>query len=171
MARILDNLLSAVEKVFTALGGLALLYMMAITVADIAGRSLGVFTIDSGVEQTELLMVAIGFLGLASCLRIRGNIVVDIATHRLSPRVNTLIDAFWLLVTAGVLILLAVLVLQNGIEADAEGQRTELLGLSPLVGHLVGAIGMIAGALVALVIACRDIAGNAGSTPNDRTMT
>jgi TRAP-type C4-dicarboxylate transport system permease small subunit len=161
MSKAFEKILSVVDLVFTALGGAALLYMMSITVLDIIGRSLRLFTIDSGVEQTELLMVAIGFLGLARCLRIGGNIVVDIATHHLPPRVNVVIDAFWLLVTVAVLGLLAVLVLQNGIDSDTSGQRSELLGLSPLVGHVVAVLGMIAAAVVALATAWRGFIGNA----------
>jgi TRAP-type C4-dicarboxylate transport system permease small subunit len=159
MLPIIERVLFRLDFLFAALAGFALLYMMLITVADIFGRSLGLLTIDSGVEQTELLMVAIGFLGLARCLRIRGNIVVDFATHHLPHRVNEIIDAFWLVVMAVVLFLLAVLVMREGIGLDASGQRSELLGLSPLLDHTVATVGMTAGALVALVVAWRDLVG------------
>jgi TRAP-type C4-dicarboxylate transport system permease small subunit len=146
------------DFVFAVIAGLALFYMMSITVLDIVGRSLGIFTIGSGVEQTELMMVTLGFLGLARCLRVEGNIVVDVATSHLPKAVNARIDAFWLLVTAVVLALLAWLVWNSGVSADRSGQRSELLGLSPLVSHTVAVVGMIAAIIVALLTAAKTFA-------------
>jgi TRAP-type C4-dicarboxylate transport system permease small subunit len=135
---------SKLDFAFAIIAGLALLYMMSITVLDIVGRSLGLFTVGSGVEQTELMMVTLGFLGLARCLKVEGNIVVDVATAHLPKSVNARIDGFWLVVTALVLALLAWLVGRNGLRLDESGQRSELLGLSPLVSHSIAVIGMIA---------------------------
>jgi TRAP-type C4-dicarboxylate transport system permease small subunit len=143
------------DFVFAVVAGLALLYMMLLTVLDIIGRSLGVFTIGSGVEQTELMMVTLGFLGLARCLKVEGNIVVDVATSHLPKSVNARIDAFWLVVTALVLALLAWLVWNNGVRLDESGQRSELLGVSPLVSHSIAVVGMIAAIIVALMTAAK----------------
>ena len=76
-------------------------------------------------------------------------------SRRLTCRlaVNSRIDAFWLVVTALVLALWAYLVLNSGISLDRSGQRSELLGLSPLVGHIVAVVGMIAAIIVALSVA------------------
>lgn len=151
--KMLRKMLSQIDFAFAVVAGTALLYMMSLTVLDIVGRSLGIFTIGSGVEQTELLMVVLGFLGLARCLRVEGNIVVDVATSHLPPSVNARIDAFWLVVTALVLALWAYLLLSNGISLDRSGQRSELLGLSPLIGHLVAVVGMVVAIIVALSVA------------------
>ena len=67
--KMLRKLLSRLDFVFAVIAGVALLYMMSLTVLDIVGRSLGLFSIGSGVEQTELMMVILGFLGLARCLQ------------------------------------------------------------------------------------------------------
>jgi TRAP-type C4-dicarboxylate transport system permease small subunit len=144
---------SRLDFVFAVIAGLALSYMMSITVLDIVGRSLGLFTIGSSVEQTELLMVTLGFLGLARCLRVEGNIVVDVATSHLPASINARIDAFWLVVTVLVLALWAYLVLNSGISLDRSGQRSELLGLSPLIGHIVAVVGMVVAIVVALSVA------------------
>jgi TRAP-type C4-dicarboxylate transport system permease small subunit len=155
---------------FAVIAGLALLYMMSITVLDIIGRSLGLFTIGSGVEQTELMMVTLGFLGLARCLRIEGNIVVDVATSHLPKAVNARIDAFWLVVTALVLALLAWLIWNNGLKLDGSGQRSELLGISPLVSHSIAVIGMIAAIVVALMTAAKTIARGGQPAGKDETV-
>jgi TRAP-type C4-dicarboxylate transport system permease small subunit len=144
---------SRIDFIFAVIAGVALLYMMSLTVFDIIGRSLGILTVGSGVEQTELMMVILGFLGLARCLKVEGNIVVDVATSHLPPSVNSRIDAFWLVVTVLVLALWAYLVLNSGISLDRSGQRSELLGLSPLVGHIVAVVGMVVAIVVALSVA------------------
>jgi TRAP-type C4-dicarboxylate transport system permease small subunit len=144
---------SRIDFIFAVIAGVALLYMMSLTVFDIIGRSLGILTVGSGVEQTELMMVTLGFLGLARCLRVEGNIVVDVATSHLPASINARIDAFWLVVTVLVLALWAYLVLNSGISLDRSGQRSELLGLSPLIGHIVAVVGMVVAIVVALSVA------------------
>jgi TRAP-type C4-dicarboxylate transport system permease small subunit len=158
------------DFIFAIVAGLALLYMMSITVLDIIGRSTGLFTIGSGVEQTELMMVTLGFLGLARCLRVEGNIVVDVATSQLPKAVNARIDAFWLVITAAVLSLLAWLVWANGIKLDGSGQRSDLLGVSPLVSHSIAVIGMIAAIIVALTTAAKTFARSGQPAGKDETI-
>jgi TRAP-type transport system small permease protein len=152
---LLRTAFAKLDMLFAVVAGLALFYMMSITVLDIVGRSLGLFTIGSGVEQTELMMVTLGFLGLARCLKVEGNIVVDVATSHLPKAVNARIDGIWLVVTALVLALLAWLVWNNGVRLDQSGQRSELLGVSPLVSHSIAVVGMIAAIIVALMTAAR----------------
>jgi TRAP-type C4-dicarboxylate transport system permease small subunit len=159
-----------IDFAFAIIAGLALFYMMSLTVLDIIGRSLGLFTIGSGVEQTELMMVTLGFLGLARCLKVEGNIVVDVATSHLPKSVNARIDAVWLVVTAAVLALLAWLVWANGIKLDESGQRSELLGISPLVSHSIAVVGMIAAIIVALTTAARTFAYGGKAAGEDETI-
>ncbi len=140
---------SMFDRGLVLLAGAALAYMMTMTVADIVGRSISPFTIASSVEQTELAMLALGFLGLARCLRTDGNITIDVLSQHFPARLNRWIDTFWLAVTAGLLGFLAWAVLRSGLSLDADGQRSELLGLSPLAGHAVAAIGLAAAALAA----------------------
>ena len=163
----LHKAFTKLDFAFAVVAGLALFYMMSITVLDIIGRSLGLFTIGSGVEQTELMMVTLGFLGLARCLKVEGNIVVDIATSHLPRAINARIDAFWLVIMAAVLALLAWLIWNNGIKLDESGQRSELLGVSPLVSHSIAVIGMIAAIIVALMAAAKTFAHGGQATIKD----
>jgi TRAP-type C4-dicarboxylate transport system permease small subunit len=168
--KLLRIAVARLDYAFAVIAGLALLYMMSITVLDIIGRSLGLFTIDSGVEQTELMMVTLGFLGLARCLKVEGNIVVDVATSHLPRAINARIDAFWLVVTAFVLALLAWLVWSNGVKLDNSGQRSELLGVSPLVSHSIAVTGMAAAIIVALITAARTFACGGQPAGKDETI-
>jgi hypothetical protein len=79
--------------------------------------------------------------------------VVDVAAGHLSERVSRIIDACWHFVMAAVLGLLGYLVLRNGMALDAQGRRTELLGLSPLIGHTAAAVGLGIATLTALAAA------------------
>lgn len=153
------NWATRLDRWLVLVAGAALAYMMTMTVADIVGRTLGPFTISSSVEQTELAMLALGFLGLARCLRADGNITIDVLSQHFPDRVNRRIDTFWLAVTALLLGFLAWAVLRSGLALDASGQRSELLGLSPLAGHAVAAVGLAAGALVAAQMVVTRLAG------------
>lgn len=152
---------SRLDRCLVLLAGAALAYMMTMTVADIVSRSLSPFTISSNVEQTELAMLAVGFLGMARCLRIDGNITIDVLSQHFPERLNRWIDTFWLAVTAVLLGFLAWAVLRSGQSLDASGQRSELLGLSPLAGHAVATVGLAAGALVAAQMVVTRLAGKA----------
>lgn len=140
---------SRLDRWLVFAAGAALAYMMTMTVADIVSRSLSPFTIASSVEQTELAMLVVGFLGLARCLRTDGNITIDVLSQHFPARLNRWIDNFWLAVTAVLLGFLAWAVLRSGLALDADGQRSELLGLSPLAGHAVAALGLAAAAAAA----------------------
>ncbi|MBN9529520.1 MAG: TRAP transporter small permease [Alphaproteobacteria bacterium] len=140
---------SRLDRWLVFAAGAALAYMMTMTVADIVSRSLSPFTIASSVEQTELAMLVVGFLGLARCLRTDGNITIDVLSQHFPDRLNRWIDTFWLAVTAVLLGFLAWAVLRSGLALDADGQRSELLGLSPLAGHAVAALGLAAAAAAA----------------------
>ncbi|MGQ3030927.1 MAG: TRAP transporter small permease [Ferrovibrionaceae bacterium] len=140
---------SRLDRWLVFAAGAALAYMMTMTVADIVSRSLSPFTIASSVEQTELAMLVVGLLGLARCLRTDGNITIDVLSQHFPDRLNRWIDTFWLAVTAVLLGFLAWAVLRSGLALDADGQRSELLGLSPLAGHAVAALGLAAAAAAA----------------------
>lgn len=139
-----------VERVITTVAGIALVMMMAIVVYDIAGRSFGLWHILSSVEQTTLYMMLLGFLGLVRCFRDSGNIVVDVATHNLSASSLRRIDAFWAVVAAFVLLPLGYASLKDGFVLHGYGQRSEVLGISPLFHHAIAGFGLAAAALVSL---------------------
>jgi TRAP-type C4-dicarboxylate transport system permease small subunit len=150
---------SRLDRWLVFAAGAALAYMMTLTVADIVSRSVSRFTIASSVEQTELAMLVVGFLGLARCLRTDGNITIDVLSQHFPDQLNRWIDTFWLAVTAVLLGFLAWAVLRSGLSLDADGQRSELLGLSPLAGHAVAALGLAAAAAAAAQMVVARLAG------------
>jgi TRAP-type C4-dicarboxylate transport system permease small subunit len=156
LAKITNGFLK-LEQLLLVLAGGALLMMMLIVVIDIFGRTLGLWNLLSTIEQTTLYMMILGFFGLSRCFRDEGNIVVDLATNGLSKRAITRIDAFWGILTALLLLPLAYLVVLDGVSLDAYGRRSEIMGISPLVHHAIAGLGFSMAAIVALLIALRNL--------------
>jgi TRAP-type C4-dicarboxylate transport system permease small subunit len=138
------------ERVVTAIAGVALVLMMLVVVYDIVGRSFGLWYVLSTVEQTTLYMMLLGFFGLVRCFRDGGNIVVDVATHSLPADLVRRIDAFWAVLAALILLPLGYASLKDGLVLHGYGQRSEVLGISPLVHYAIAAFGLSAAALVSL---------------------
>lgn len=153
------QIVDGIDRILTAIAGVALVMMMMVVVVEIAGRSLGVFHILSTPEQITLYMMFLGFFGLVRCFRAEGNIVVDLATQNLSERSIKRIDGFWTVLTAVIILPLAVLSFRDGLTLHAYGQRSEVLGISPLVHHTIAAIGLSLTALICVVVGIRLMLG------------
>lgn len=151
MLQIATRAYATIERIMIAIAGIALLLMVVVVVYDIAGRSLGLWHVLSSVEQTTLYMMLLGFFGLARCFRDQGNIVVDLATQSMSPGMVRRIDAFWALLAAAIMLPLGYASITDGMVLHAYGQRSEVLGISPLVHHAIAGFGLCAAALVSLV--------------------
>lgn len=160
------SLLRLAENVLTFIAGFALIMMMLIVVADIVGRSFNLWHILSTVEQIRLYMMMLGFLGLALCFRTQANIVVDVATHHLPDSVTRRIDAVWALCTAVVLLPLGYSVFVDGIPLHEYGQRSEVLGISPLVYHAIAGFGFAVAAILSVVTAIQLLADGDDTEPN-----
>jgi TRAP-type C4-dicarboxylate transport system permease small subunit len=85
-----------------AIGGIALIVLMTITVVDIVGRNLGILYLQGVIEISNLTIVFLGFLGLAYCFNVGGHIVVDLATATAPPRLNMILDGIWNVVASGI---------------------------------------------------------------------
>ena len=156
------------ERIVTAIAGIALLLMMLMVVYDIVGRSLGLWHVLSSVEQTTLYMMLLGFFGLVRCFRDSGNIVVDVATHGLPAGVVRRIDAFWAVLAALILLPLGYASLKDGLALHGYGQRSEVLGISPLVHHAIAAFGLAAAALVSLFTGLKLALTRTPAEPQDK---
>lgn len=155
MKNILKRLFQLIQVSMSTLASIALVLMMLVVVVDIIGRTFGLWFVLSTVEQTILYMIILGFFGLASCFRDEGNIVVDIATQKLSLQSVRRIDAFWAFVAAIVLPALAYLTFKDGLVLHGFGRRSEVLQISPLVHHTIAAVGLLMAALISIAESVR----------------
>ncbi len=79
----------------------------------------------------------------------RSNILVDTATSWLPARVNNRIDAFWTLIWAMLLLVLAERMAQGALETARSGTTTMVLGLSTWWAVGIGAFCLLITSLVA----------------------
>lgn len=78
-----------IERLLVRLGiisGFATLIIMVIVVIDVSGRAIFNAPFHSGVEISELLLVSLVFLGLASAQQKRQNFAIEILSRYLPPR-------------------------------------------------------------------------------------
>jgi TRAP-type C4-dicarboxylate transport system permease small subunit len=141
--------------VLAAIGGIALIVLMTITVVDIVGRNLGILYLQGVIEISNLTIVFLGFLGLAYCFNVGGHIVVDLATASAPARVNMMLDGFWNLVAAGIYALTAFLVLNEGLATAASGEVSANLQWSPLTFFLPCVLGAAVTSATCLALAIK----------------
>jgi TRAP-type C4-dicarboxylate transport system permease small subunit len=171
MQEVLARMFSVANRVITAVAGVALVLMVLVVVFDILGRSLGLWHVLSSVEQTTLYMMLLGFFGLVRCFADSGNIVVDVATHSLPKGIVRRIDAFWSVLATLVLLPLGYTSLKDGLVLHGYGQRSEVLGISPLVYHAIAAFGLAAAALVSLYVGIRLAFAREIAEPQEQSTT
>jgi TRAP-type C4-dicarboxylate transport system permease small subunit len=88
----MDRILERISTVSVLLSGFVIVVMMMMITADAVGRKLG-YPIPGGLEYSEALMVPLTYLALMAVQRHRENVFVGLTTSRLSPRVQTRLDA------------------------------------------------------------------------------
>lgn len=160
------TLAARLVAVLAAIGGAALLAIMAITVFDIASRSIGLGSVKGLVEYSAVTIVCLACLGAGFCFAKNGHIVVDLATARLKPRLLQLIDAVWLMVAGAMLALMAALIWREGMLRVAKNEETAALAWSPMVYHVPATLGLAVAAIVCTALALR---GFAGAAPPPKT--
>jgi TRAP-type C4-dicarboxylate transport system permease small subunit len=129
-------------------GGLVLLAAATLTLASVLLRWLTSQPIRGDFELVSLGsgIAVLGFLAWGSVTR--ANILVDSFTTWLPARVNGVIDAFWTLVWAGVVLLIAERMMQGAAETLRNNMRT--IGLLALPYWWAIAIGALCFALAGI---------------------
>lgn len=89
------------------LGGFGTLLIMLIVCIDVAGRSLFNMPLDSGVELSELLLVALVFFGLAAAQQQKQNFSVEILTKHLPTWAQRGLELFGCLACLGIIVTIA----------------------------------------------------------------
>lgn len=95
-----DRLLFKVESLFNLMGGLVILGVMLMSVANILGRKLFDMPVPGYIDWMMQMVPAMAFLGIAYTQRLGGHIRMDILVGRLRGR------ALWIAEFAGVLLML-----------------------------------------------------------------
>ncbi len=89
-------------RAMTAIGAVVLAIMMFLSVADICGRFFFNKPIEGTYEIVSLMVVLVGCLGLGYCQLVKGNIMIDVVTKRLSPRWQAILNVISYLISIAV---------------------------------------------------------------------
>ena len=103
-------LLDRVERLLVRLGvlsGFATLVIMVIVVIDVSGRAIFNSPLHSGVEISELLLVSLVFLGLASAQQKRQNFSIEILSRFLPPKAQIGVELIGYTVCLVIVVILA----------------------------------------------------------------
>lgn len=143
-------------------GGVALLLGAALTTLSVLLRWSIRQPIPGDFELVAILcgLAVFGFLGWGT-LR-RSNILVDSLTGFLPKRVNDAIDAVWMLVWAGIAVLLAERMTVGAIETFRNGTATMVLLLPTWWAVALGALGLAIVVPAAVLWAWRLVFGRRG---------
>lgn len=146
------------RRIMAVLCGTMLMIMMMLTVVDVIGRYFFAHPIPGATELTEILLVAVIFLGLPLVSLDRDHVAVDIVTEHLPKRIRTILDLVTTVVSSAVLGVVAwrIWVYADQIGAYGGATNTLRLPLAPLgylcaVSAAVGAVFMIWAAIGTLV--------------------
>lgn len=137
------------------IAGVVLFAMMLLTVYDITARSLGFGSVESVVELTTMGVVIIAAFGIGITTIKCGHVIIDVFTTKNKASTNQKIDAFWLVVMALFVGMIAFLSIKEGLLLHSYGTETEVLRWSVLSYYIPPVAGWAFAALVGFWIGIR----------------
>jgi TRAP-type C4-dicarboxylate transport system permease small subunit len=149
-----------VSAVIAVLGGLLLLSMAGLVVVSVIGRGFFNSPVNGDFELVSMGTAIAVFTFLPYCQARRGNIYVDTFTTWLPTRAAAVVDAFWDVIYAGTVAVLAGCLVEGAIEHYRSGQTTMLLQLVIWPAIAISAALMILLTLVALTTAVKRVRSN-----------
>ncbi|MCI5074895.1 TRAP transporter small permease subunit [Oricola sp.] len=151
----LPRSLQIVIRVMALIAGGFLLLLTALTVIDITARSIGLFSIYGIIEVSQGTLLLIACFGQPWVFATQGHIVVDLLTSWLPARAARTLDAVGYFLAGLALLVLGWYVAVGGWEMHAVGERSQTLGLSPLLFRIPAALGLFVSAISAIFVAAR----------------
>ena len=123
----LDKVNASIETVLNILGVSFIIILMFFTASEIIGRYVFNQPIPGYVENTELIMAAIVFLGIGFNQRVGAHIRMDIVINKIKGRFYHITESLSLLVGLIAYGIICVYSFQNTVEAYQFGDVTEYL--------------------------------------------
>lgn len=138
----LQAILVVLSRAMAWLAGASLVAMVGFVVLDVLGRHLiPGFALNGAIELAVVCVVLLAYFGLPWAFASNAHIIVDVATAAAPDRVQRALDAFWLVISAGLAGVFCWLVLITGFTLHGYGEVSEILRMSPLVTYGAGAAG------------------------------
>jgi TRAP-type C4-dicarboxylate transport system permease small subunit len=123
----LDKGTAKVETMLNIIGVSFIMIIMLLTACEITGRYLFNQPIPGYVENTELMMVAIAFLGIAYNQRIGAHVRMDLIIGKFKGRSYHIAEAFLLLLSLAAYFIIFLYSLKSAFNAYQVGDVTEYL--------------------------------------------
>jgi TRAP-type C4-dicarboxylate transport system permease small subunit len=156
-ARVLDRL----ARLLALLGGALAVALALLVSTSITLRAFGLGGVRGDFEFVQMGVALIVFAFMPWCQARRGNVMVDSFTTRLPPRFQAALDAFWELVFATMMALIAWRLGVGAMDAASSSTTTMvlLMPIAPAIAACAGLAGFTA--LVALAMAVSRLRGSA----------
>ena len=151
----LDRALTAGVRGLGVIAGLALLWLMVLTVVAAVTRKVFLSPILGVFDLSEVTLLVLVFLGLAYCGRTGGHISVDLIAGIVKPAALRVMDAAVRLCGGAFLLFVAWETIARALDARAQHEATNMLFIQLYPFFLLVAAGFALYALVLIVQALR----------------
>ncbi len=141
------------------LGGLALVWLMGLTVVAVIMRYVFSAPILGSQDMSEMSLVLVAFLGLAYIGWTGAHIAVDLIGSLRRPGLTRWTDAVMRLLGAVLMAMVTWQTVRQGLDAAVYGEATNLIEIPHLPFFMVVALGSAAYSLVLLIQAVRAARG------------
>lgn len=135
--------LKMISKLFSALGGLIMLMLAAITVASITGRTFFGQSLVGDYELTEVGLSISVFLFMPYCYCVSGHVVVDLFTAHCQESTLNILDKIGDIIFIIVFLLLSYRLISAGLESYKYMEQTMILELDVWWSYVVGAVSFL----------------------------
>lgn len=152
--RMLSRTIVKISEIMGFIAIISLLIMMMLTVFDVTGRYFFSRPVLGCTEITELLMVCVGFLGLALCALQDRHVKIDILVNLFPERVQKILHSFNFIV---VVVVTAFISWQTFIEAPQVHRKTLLLNIPQSPFYSLTGFSYLMMSLIAIVLLVKSI--------------
>lgn len=150
-----EKLIIRLSSLLSHISGIALALMMFIIAADVLLRNLGLAQINGVVDISKLLLVIVGGFSLAKAFIDEKHLVVEIATYKLSKRIQQRLEAFWIIIASVPFGILTYYLLKEGLTQHERGQVVGILDLTPLIHYSLASAACAVASLACLWVGYR----------------
>jgi TRAP-type C4-dicarboxylate transport system permease small subunit len=141
-----ENVISKIIVIFSWVSGLTIFAMMFLVSCDVIARYFFRNPIKGTMDLGEMMLVLVGFLGMAYTQAEKGHVRIEVLTSRLSKEKQLILDAITSLLSAFIFGMIAIQMACKGLHllaSDEVGPMTNLLFISHIPFIFIGAGGCL----------------------------
>ena len=143
---LVEALVTKTTTIFTWISGLTILAMMGLIVADVTARYLLKSPMKGAMDLGQMMLILIGFLGMAYTQSEKGHVRVEFVTARLSGSKQLVLETITSILGAFIVGLMAIQMARHGFHILASSEaapKTNLLFIPHAPFILIAALGCL----------------------------